>query len=222
MIATIGVLVVLLLPAHRSIRPTARKVQCMSNLRCIGIALQQYHAVHGALPPACTFDSNGRPLHSWRTLILPELGHTELYESIDLTKPWDDPANAKAFETRVPEFDCPAMLPRGLTNYMAAVGPDAFLHPTRPRSFDEIQSPSVTLMLFESDMESAVHWMSPANASIDAFIQFGARSKLPHSGGINAIMGDGSARFLNQDLDPGVRRKLVSITTSGELGPGSY
>ena len=64
-----------------------------------------YEQAYNALPPAYTVDANGRPLHSWRTLILPYLEQESLYQTIDLSKPWNDPANARAVETAFPSFD---------------------------------------------------------------------------------------------------------------------
>jgi hypothetical protein len=62
--------------------------------------------IYGSFPPAYTVDSNGRMLHSWRTLLLPYLEQEHLYRQIDLSKPWYDPANAAAFEATVDVFQC--------------------------------------------------------------------------------------------------------------------
>lgn len=62
----------------------------------------------GQFPPAYTVDSNGKPLHSWRTLILAHLDQRALYERIDFSKPWDDPANSEALKTAIDVYSCPA------------------------------------------------------------------------------------------------------------------
>src|SRR3954466_12181792 len=82
-VAVIGILVALLLPATRSSRGAARRSQCVNNLKQVGLALHNYEATYGALPPATTVDASGRPLHSWRTLSLPFLQQEPLYRSID-------------------------------------------------------------------------------------------------------------------------------------------
>ena len=74
-------------------------MQCANNLKQIALALRNYESVYHALPPAYTVDAEGKPLHSWRTLILPYLEQQALYDKIDLSKPWDDPANKEAYET---------------------------------------------------------------------------------------------------------------------------
>src|SRR5262249_51846003 len=121
-VAIIGILIALLLPVTRSAGPAARRSQCVYNLKQIGLALYHYEQAHKALPPAYTVDESGRPLHSWRTLILPYLEQESLYQTIDLAKPWNDPANAKALKTIPSVFRCPEMAgPQNTTTYLAIV-----------------------------------------------------------------------------------------------------
>jgi hypothetical protein len=108
-ICIVVVLIGLLLPATRSARPAAYRMQCSNNLKQIALALRNYESTYHSFPPAATFDSAGNPLHSWRTLILPYLEHSSLYDSIDLSKPWDAPANAKAYVTDIPVYHCPSL-----------------------------------------------------------------------------------------------------------------
>jgi type II secretory pathway pseudopilin PulG len=51
-LAIIGIVICLMLPAVRTARPAARRNQCMNNLNQIALALQNYAVTYDVLPPA--------------------------------------------------------------------------------------------------------------------------------------------------------------------------
>src|SRR5205823_5427550 len=51
-------------------RPDCRRY-CDPNLKAIALALRTYHSDFGCYPPAYVADRRGRPLYSWRVLLLP-------------------------------------------------------------------------------------------------------------------------------------------------------
>ena len=223
-VAVVGIilfLIALLLPAVRTAGPAARRLQCTNNLKQIALALHNYEQAHGAFPPAYTVDANGKPLHSWRTLILPYLEQDTLYRTIDLSKPWNDPANAKAFETLVSVYRCPeAAGPLNTTTYLAIVVPNGCFKPGEPRRRADItDDPNSTMMLIEAGEENSVPWMAPVDADEALVMRLGSTSKLHHVGGMNACSIDGSVRFLKASTPSYVRRALMSI--AGNDGPRS-
>jgi type II secretory pathway pseudopilin PulG len=212
-IGIIGLLMALLLPATRSARPAARRMQCVNNLKQIALALHNYESTYKALPPIYTVDAAGKPLHSWRTLILPYLEQQPLYETIDLSKPWNDPANAKAYATEMSQYRCPELnLPTSNTTYLAMVAPNGCFLPDRSRRLSEITDDrGSTLMVIEVDSGHAVHWMAPMDADESLVMGISSKSKLNHVGGMNGAFVNGSVRFLRADFPAAKRRAMISI-----------
>lgn len=96
-LSVVVVLIALLLPAVQNAREAARKIQCRSHLRQIGLALAGYDSVHGVMPPALinsgryenfSFYRNGnRVLNTtgW-TMLLPFLDQGNLHQQYDFSQ----------------------------------------------------------------------------------------------------------------------------------------
>ena len=214
-----GVFVAFFLPVSRTAREPARRSQCKNNFKQIGLALHNYHDQYHALPPAYTVDADGKPLHSWRTLILPFLEQKPLYDKIDLTKAWDDPANAEVYKTVLEVYRCPSLDGRNThTTYLAIVTPNSCLRGGESRLFSEITDGlSNTLVVIEVDSEHAVHWMSPMDADESMILSIGPNSKVSHTGGVHGLLMDGAVRFLNAQIPAETRRALISVAGNEPL-----
>jgi type II secretory pathway pseudopilin PulG len=212
-IGIVGVVVALLLPNVRRSRESVRHMQCSNNLKQIAVALHSYHDAYGVLPPAHTVDADGKPLHSWRTLILPFMGYEPIYDKIDLSKPWDDPANKEVFDLSVPGYSCPSATSTPIeTTYMAVAVPGGCFRPTEPRKFAEITDDhNWTLMVMEVDANQAVHWMSPTDSLDLAFLDQKTGANLSHFRGIHAAFVTGQVRYLRAGLKPETLRALITI-----------
>lgn len=83
-IAIIGLLVGMVLPAVQAAREAARRGQCVSNLRQIGIALASYESVHRVFPYPLQ-DAYGVQWGwlSELTFLLPQLEQPALYNSVN-------------------------------------------------------------------------------------------------------------------------------------------
>lgn len=221
LLAVGGIVATFFLPRVTRTREVSRRSQCKLNLRQIALALHAYTEVHRALPPAYTLDSAGKPLHSWRTLILPYLGEAPLYNSINLAKPWDDPVNEKALKTPVPVYSCPSTpSDRTHTVYFANASQSGCFHAGASRSLSEVtDGESNTLLVFEVPAERAVPWMSPTDADEALLMELSVEQKLQHVGGVHAALCDGLVRFLFLgNLPPATRRALFTIEAGDEVG----
>jgi len=100
----IAMLVGLLLPALGRAREEARKTQCRSNLRQIGLAILSYQNSHQFFPPSHSRD----PDHGIFGLLLPYLEETAVCEQYDFEHNWDGPENRAARETDIALLVCPS------------------------------------------------------------------------------------------------------------------
>jgi len=211
--AIIAMVIALLLPSVRRVPPwVIQRDQCAGNLRQIVIALHNYEDQYGSFPPAYTVDDTGRPLHSWRTLILPNLDQQALYDSIDLSKPWDDPANTAALDAMPDVYRCPAAdMPANCTTYLGIVSPTAFFHPTEGRQFSEITRDfSATLMMIEVSSDRAVPWMAPQDTDGRFVPTIELNARCSHTV-TNGAFVNGRVDSLSRDTPIEERRAMLTI-----------
>lgn len=116
-LAIIGMLVSLLLPAVQAAREASRRISCSNNLKQVGLALHLYHDIFQQLPPGwwgyapATRAENwqGEPGWGWCAAILPYVEQRTLSESaIHFELPIHDPRNQQAREAHLPVFCCPS------------------------------------------------------------------------------------------------------------------
>jgi prepilin-type N-terminal cleavage/methylation domain-containing protein/prepilin-type processing-associated H-X9-DG protein len=117
-IAVIGILVSLLLPAVQMARESARRMQCSNNLRQIGIAMHLYHDALGKFPSGYVGDPthpdrisrtfDGPSGWAWGALLLPYLEGNNLHDQLQFRLPSWAPQHHVAVQTRLPVYLCPS------------------------------------------------------------------------------------------------------------------
>jgi type II secretory pathway pseudopilin PulG len=84
-IGIIGILVGLLLPAVNSARESARRTQCLNNLKQLGLGIKTYDEANGKFPAGGLYaPSNHGWGVSWMVLILPYTDNDTIYSQFDL------------------------------------------------------------------------------------------------------------------------------------------
>lgn len=112
-IAVIGMLAGLLLPAVQSAREAARRSSCSNNLRQIGLAMASFESANKGLPPrrmgpSWTPAVANRGYCGWGAIILPYLELKNVSRLYDVTANFYDTVNATAISTWIPSYNCPA------------------------------------------------------------------------------------------------------------------
>jgi hypothetical protein len=116
-------------PMSAKQRKAIARMHDLGNLKQLGSALRDFHARYGALPLAVARrGKDGKPLLSWRVMILPHLEEEELFRQFDLEQPWDGPTNLPLLK-KMPTCYLNRVtvtaseIEGGLTHYVAVTGP---------------------------------------------------------------------------------------------------
>ncbi len=132
-IAIIAVLIGLLLPAVQAAREAARRIQCVNNMKQIGLAMHNYHDTHLSLPPGSRSCCWG----TWFHYVLPYVEQQAAFNGYNLLGSWapvgmrpvpttptgpqsairyGSPHNSTMARLRFASFMCPSDTPNSPTN----------------------------------------------------------------------------------------------------------
>jgi len=200
---------------------------CSHNLQQIGLALDTYRAAHGCFPPAYTLDAKGRPMHSWRALLLPYFKKgaisSKVLEGYDFALSWDSPHNQRLLNRAPDIYRCPADTvgaARTTTSYMAVLGADTLWPFEKPRPVAEVPRGLADTIAVVEVAGQDVPWLEPRDLSYEELTlklnDSGADDPASeHAGVVNALFADGHVAPLNADVSPEELRKLLSVSDDG-------
>ncbi len=110
--AVIGILLALALPAIQQARAAARRAQCLNHLHQLGVALHNYHDTHSILPPGAIVLGPGLPVvysgWGWGAMILPMVDQSPLYGRIDFNLGTAVGANEAVLRQGLSVWRCPS------------------------------------------------------------------------------------------------------------------
>lgn len=223
-----GLIYALLIPDVAGARQAAQRTASMNNLKQITLALHSYEADNGSFPPAYVTDAAGKPLYSWRVLILPYLGEDALFQQFDKTKSWDDPVNLAVSNAMIDVFRSPSdeTVAKNGTSYVAIVDPNAVIATGAGRKRSEIvDGTSNTIMLVEVK-DHADSWAAPHDPTIAQFgagVIFGPgvgqlRAAQPNDS-VLVGLADGQVRVLDSATAARVIQPAAIIVNDGQYTP---
>jgi prepilin-type N-terminal cleavage/methylation domain-containing protein/prepilin-type processing-associated H-X9-DG protein len=251
-IAVIGILLALLLPAVQAAREAARRVSCSNNLHQIGVGIHAYNDSYREFPPGAIEMRSLTSLSrfkarqiAWSALILPYVEQKSLYQSLDLSKPFDNAANTQGAAQVVPLYLCPSVprntflvQNRGACDYGGIMGqtlkPSATFQDgvmidkepgTSPIQIKDIRDGApYTLLISEDAAWQDGQWINGQNVFVISWpINYPPngdneiRSK--HSHGANALFCDGGVRFLDQEMDLDTLKALATRAGGETIDP---
>ena len=161
----------LVLWSGQSVRVTGPRFISSCNLKQIGLAFHNYHAIHKRLPQAAICNADGRPLLSWRVALLPYLEEEELYRAFHLDEPWDSLHNIKLLERMPRVYQTPHRTDFSeeshSTFFQVFVGPGTPFEKGKIVNFNESFSRGTSAIILVADAASPVPWTKPDDLAFD-------------------------------------------------------
>jgi hypothetical protein len=183
--------------------------------------MHNYASEHGRLPPAVVYGKHGKPLLSWRVLILPYIEQDELFKQFHLDEPWDSPHNIKLLP-RMPRvfgrFDGKPTSEPDTTFYQVFTGKHTAFESLEGEPLEDFTDGTGNTFLIVEAGE-AVPWTKPAD------LAYSPDHPLPKFGGIlrdgpfRAALADGSVRNVGPEVREATLRAAITRNGKDELGP---
>ena len=174
--------------------------------------MHNYHDTYGGFPPASVVDKKGKPMLSWRVMVVPFVEQNALYMQFKLDEPWDSPHN-KAILDKTPMPQVFALTGETKpgdkeTHFRVLVNNGALFDPIQATKIQSItDGTSNTIMVITA--ATGVPWTKPDEVEFDPKAD---PRKLFHmkDGGCNVAFADGSVRFLKATIDPDTLKALIT------------
>lgn len=160
-------LIWLLRPVQIS-REAAIDMSAQGPLNQITIALHNYHDHFGSFPPAYIADETGKPMHSWRVLLLPYMEEQALHARYNFREPWNGPNNSK-LAAEIPRMYHHYGDSRGTTNtsYVVIVGAGTAFPGAKTTKLTDFKDGVENTILLAEISHSDICWMEPRDLDAD-------------------------------------------------------
>lgn len=152
----------------RHARRMALAMCAQGRLNQLQLAMRNYHEFHGQFPPAFIADEDGKPMHSWRVLILPFVDEGKLYAEYDFHEPWDGPNNSRLSHRMPVFFHSDTEPPSGTnTNLVVITGPGTAFPGSTSTKLDDFRDGQENTILLTEISNSKIPWLSPQDLSVE-------------------------------------------------------
>lgn len=191
---------------------------CLEKMHNLSVALFAYQEKYGSFPPAVVADPSGKPMHSWRVLLLPFLKENntqDLYDFYRFDEPWNGKFNKRLQKDFMPiAYHCPSKSrlkkPFEHTHFVAITGPGTAWPAGSPAKVKQGGKKAIIVEYLSED----IPWVEPRDISIDDLKQGTiADNKLgigsPHAGGPYVLFADGSVERLTPDTPLSKLREMA-------------
>lgn len=203
------------LPAVQAVRARNRMTVSQNNLKQIGMGLWSYHDAYASMPLGADIGGDGQPHHGWQIRLLPFLEATPLYSMVNFKYAWNDPFNAPCFRFHVPVWLIPGIKRVtddegfALSHYAGSSHVFGIDHGA---SLGKMRGGASQTILAGEVAAGFSPWGRPGNCRDPIAGLRGDENTFgsEHPAGIQFVMGDGSVRVIDRNVDPQVLKALAT------------
>lgn len=181
-----------------------------NNLKQIVLALHNYHSAMGHFPPVAILDKKGKPMLSWRVLILPYIEEGSLYEKFKLDEPWDSENNKKLLDKMPQIYKLPDQEKKddSRTHYRVFMGKGAMWDPLLTIKLQDItDGTSKTIAVVQA--ADSVPWSKPEELAFDPEKEM--KLLLRWKDDISSMaFADGSVRSVSKKIKEATLKALIT------------
>jgi hypothetical protein len=198
------------------VRQGRERIASIRNLEKIAAALDAYAADHGSYPTPAIKSQSGKPLLSWRVLILPYLGEQELFDQFNLNQSWDAAGNQQfKYQSMPAVYRHPNSQGWATeTVYHLVTGNGTLFPASGPLGPNQITDDTTKTILLAEARSSSV-WTEPVD--VDAIASGGTINSVSGAGlggitegGVCVVTVDGRGHFLSEATPAMTVNALIS------------
>ncbi|MBI1902827.1 MAG: DUF1559 domain-containing protein [Planctomycetia bacterium] len=201
----IGAIVVLV--RHSMSSKAEAAATCQTNLKKIVRAMEEYESDNGSLPPAYIAGPDGKPMHSWRVLLLEYMGPEEqqIFRRYRMDEPWNGPNNSKLLAEMPDVYACPwtVSLENKTTSYVVVVGPETAFEGGQGVKKSQVKDgPASTVYVIDMGLTD-IKWLEPRDVSLETLNPVVGSDDIPalHEDSVHVGLGDGTVQEMPQGTD---------------------
>ncbi len=196
-----------------------------NKVRQLALSFHNGADAENKLPGYANFDTNGKPLLSWRVHMLPWLDQNSLYKQFHLDESWDSPHNKKLISSMPAIYAVPAgwlenerndeLMKSGKTVFVVPRGKGVFGQADGMLFRDIKDGTSNTIMIMTAPADKAVVWTKPDDLEVDLANPIDSLFTNEMLESV-VVFADASVRVINNDI---TNEKLKALFTvdGGEL-----
>lgn len=207
----------------------SRRTHCKYNIKKIGLAFHNYHDDWLTFPPAVLKPQS----MSWRIALLPHLDEEDIAALYDFHEPWNSVSNLRLQQKKINDYSCPARPKQSdsrgnfYTSYVVPTGDGTIFNNPIGTTFSMIKDGTSNTLLAVEACGTEIIWTEPRD--VDSIVnqvsingpgatkgESGSMISSWHHGGAHVVLADGSARFLQKDIDSSILRSLLTKDAKDE------